>query len=63
MTTIWSIDGEQITQRQIQDDDLSRLLMRIYDNLNWKWEVLKILISHDDEWSMWVADIFYKEKE
>jgi hypothetical protein len=63
MTTIWSIDGEQITQRQIQEKELSNLLMRIYDNLNWKWEVLKILISYDDEWSIWVADIFYKERE
>jgi hypothetical protein len=63
MKSVWLIDKETIFQNQLQSEDLSRLLMSIYDNLHPKAEILKILISHDEKWDYWIADIFYREME
>lgn len=63
MNTIdWQIESEVIKQGQVTSKELSDLLMAIYDNLHPRIQVLKILISYDDEWSVWVGDIFYKER-
>ena len=62
-TTEWYVESDVIKQGQVKARTLSDVLMAIYDNLHPKIEVLKILISYDDEWSVWVGDMFYKEIE